>query len=107
MRPATPFGNGTGPSSTLLPFHPWPTCSEIARDASGSPRPCFLSGPFRADSGETCGRWFVVDGDGLPVGWVEYPERGRPLWVSDEGMIWVRVDDLDVPYVEWWPTPAR
>jgi hypothetical protein len=66
--------------------------------------------PFRAlpgGLGRDVRRWFVVEGDGLPVGWVEFPERGRPLWVSDEGMLRVRFDDLDVPYVEWWPAPGH
>jgi hypothetical protein len=47
--------------------------------------------------------WLVLDPDGGVVGSVRLPPRSRPLWASDEGILLVRLDDLNLPAVEWWP----
>ncbi len=47
--------------------------------------------------------WLVLDPDGGVMGAVRLPPRSRPLWASDEGVLLVRLGDLDIPVVEWWP----
>lgn len=51
-------------------------------------------------------RWLVFDADGTLAGRVELPPRSRPLHADLEGVLLVRVDELDIPYVEWFPYGA-
>jgi hypothetical protein len=53
--------------------------------------------------GRTLEHWFVRAGDGTPLGWVTLPPESRPLWASDDGVLLVRMDALEIPFLEWWP----
>jgi hypothetical protein len=57
--------------------------------------------PLPGGLGRDVGRWLVLDQEGMALGWVSFPERGRPLWASDEGLLRVRFDELEIPYIEW------
>lgn len=54
--------------------------------------------------GRVATRWVVLDGEGLQVlGTISLPPRRRPLYADGEGVLVVTADELDVPYLEWWP----
>jgi hypothetical protein len=83
-----------------------PPISDLFTDAEGRLWIAPTEVPIQnlpAGMGRAAQWWFVVEPEGEPVGWVELPPRTRPLWASDAGVLTVRLDALDVPFVEWWP----
>lgn len=82
-----------------------PPISDLFGDAEGRLWVAPTRFPIRnlpQGMGRASTHWLVISPDGMPAGWVELPPESRPLWASDAGVLLVRLDELDVPYVEWW-----
>lgn len=54
--------------------------------------------------GRAASHWLILDQQGLEVvGTITLPPLRRPLYADHNGVLVVTADELDVPYVEWWP----
>lgn len=54
--------------------------------------------------GRAASRWLILDRQGLDlVGTITLPPRRRPLYADEHGVLLLTADELDIPYVEWWP----